>query len=166
MAVLTVRHWASLPDAERARLLARSTAAVFDPDLVAAIEAIFADVRSRGDAAVIDATARHDRVSLDPGHMAVSEGEIDRAHEATSPQLLAGIREAIANSRRFNEALLLSTAADWQAEVRPGFLVGERFSPIPSVGLFVPTGKASYPSVLCQVGTPAAVAGEIGRAHV
>ena len=159
MAVLAVRHWATLSDAERARLLARSTAAVFDPALVASIEAIFADVRERGDAAVIEATARHDGVELDSVGLAVGEEEIDRAHGTTPPQLLGGIREAIANSRRFNEALLAATGRDWQAEVRPGFLLGERFAPIPSVGLFVPTGKASYPSVLCQIGPPAVVAG-------
>ena len=159
MAVLAVRHWATLPASERERLLARSTAAVFEPALMTAIEAIFADVRERGDAAVIDATATHDGVSLAPDRLAVGEAEIDRAHASVAPGLLAGIREAIANSRRFNEAQLAATSGDWQREVRPGFLVGERFAPIPSVGLFVPTGKASYPSVLCQIGTPALVAG-------
>jgi histidinol dehydrogenase len=159
MAVLAVRHWAKLSAPERERLLARSTASVFEPALMAAIGAIFEDVRTRGDAAVAYATAEHDRVQLAPERLAVGADEIDRAHASTAPGLLAGIREAIANSRRFNEAQLDKTATGWQREVRPGFLVGERFTPIPSVGLFVPTGKASYPSVLCQIGTPAIVAG-------
>ncbi|MDQ2964937.1 MAG: histidinol dehydrogenase [Chloroflexota bacterium] len=159
MKILAVRRWADLPDAERARLLARSTAAIFEPSLMASIEAIFADVRERGDAAVVEATARFDGVALTPERLALSTGEIDAAHAATPVSLLDGIREAIANSRRFNEAQLSATARDWQREVRPGFLLGERFAAIPSVGLFVPTGKASYPSVLCQIGTPAVVAG-------
>jgi histidinol dehydrogenase len=159
MPILAVRRWADLPESERARLLARSTAAIFEPALMASIETIFSDVRERGDAAVVDATARFDGVTLAPERMAVSAVEIDAAHAATPAPLLAGIREAIANSRRFNEAQLSATAKDWQREVRPGFLVGERFVAIPSVGLFVPTGKASYPSVLCQIGTPAVVAG-------
>ncbi len=158
MPILAVRRWADLPDAERARLLARSTAAIFAPALMTSIEAIFLDVRERGDAAVLDVTERFDRVRLDRGRLAVSEAEIDAAHAATPAPLLAGIREAIANSRLFNEAQLAASAGDWQREVRPGFLLGERFAPIPRVGLFVPTGKASYPSVLCQVGTPAVVA--------
>jgi histidinol dehydrogenase len=159
MPILAVRRWADLARAERDRLLARSTAAIFEPSLVASIEAIFADVRARGDAALVDATERFDHVRLAPGRLAVGEAEIEAAHAATAPALLAGIREAIANSRRFNEAQLAATAGNWQREVRPGFLVGEQFSAIPSAGLFVPTGKASYPSVLCQIGTPAVVAG-------
>ena len=159
MQVLAVRRWADLPDAERARLLARSTAAIFEPGLMASIAAIFADVRARGDGAVVDATARFDHVTLGADRLAVSDAEISAAHAATPAPLLAGIRESIANSRRFNEAQMAATATDWRGEVRPGFLLGERFAPIPSVGLFVPTGKASYPSVLCQIGTPAVVAG-------
>ncbi len=159
MQFLALRRWADLDEAERARLLARSTAAIFDPALMTLIEAIFADVRERGDAAVIDATERFDGVRLTADRLAVTAAEIDRAHATTPPALLAGIREAIANSRLFNEAQLRATTTAWQQEVRPGFILGERFAPIPSVGLFVPTGKASYPSVLCQIGTPAVVAG-------
>ncbi len=159
MPVLTIRRWNELDEPERERILARSTAAIFDPDLMTSIETIFGDVRRRGDQAVLEATGRFDRVHLTAERLAVPEREIEAAHAALDPDLLGGIREAIANSRRFNQAQLEATAADWQREIRPGFLVGERFAPIPSVGLFVPTGKASYPSVLCQIGTPAVVAG-------
>jgi histidinol dehydrogenase len=159
MSILAIRRWAELPTAERERLLARSTAAIFAPELMASIAAIFADVRARGDRAVLDATVRFDGVTLSADRLIVPEADIVAAHAATPAPLLAGIREAIANSRRFNEAQLAATATDWQREVRPGFLLGERFAAIPSVGLFVPTGKASYPSVLCQIGTPAVVAG-------
>jgi histidinol dehydrogenase len=159
MGILTIRRWADLAAAERERLLARSTAAVFDPTLMDAVESIFRDVRDRGDAAVLEATGRFDGVTLTADRLVVPESEIRAARRSIAPSLLAGIREAIANSRRFNEAQLAATAGDWEREVRPGVRVGERFAPIPSVGLFVPTGKASYPSVLCQIGTPAAVAG-------
>jgi len=159
MGILTIRRWAELPSSERARLLARSTAAIFDPALMDSVESIFRDVRDRGDAAVVEATGQFDRVPLSPDRLAVPEAEIQAAHASIRPSLLAGIREAMANSRRFNEAQLAATAGDWEREVRPGIRVGERFTPIPSAGLFVPTGKASYPSVLCQIGTPAVVAG-------
>jgi histidinol dehydrogenase len=159
MPILTVRRWVDLPEPERRRILARSTAAIFDPGLMDGIEAIFRNVADRGDAALVEITERFDRVRLDSGRLAVPAAEIEAAHAGLDPELLGGIREAIANSRRFNEAQLAETAVGWQREVRPGFLVGERFAPIPSAGLFVPTGKASYPSVLCQIGTPAVVAG-------
>jgi len=160
MGILAVRRWSSLDPLERQRLLARSTAQIFEPSLMASIEAIFRDVAERGDEAVLAATTKFDGVSFSSGaELRVPVADLAAAHAALAPGLLAGIREAVANSRLFNEAQLAETAGGWRQEVRPGFLVGEQFGPIPSVGLFVPTGKASYPSVLCQIGTPAVVAG-------
>ena len=159
MPILAVRRWSELDAAERDRILARSTARVFDPLLVASIERIFADVRARGDLAVSEATGRFDGALIPPERLRVPAEEIEAAHETLDPALLDGIREAIANSRRFNLAQVAATCHDWRQEVRPGFVLGEKFSAIPSAGLFVPCGKASYPSVLCQVGTPAVVAG-------
>jgi histidinol dehydrogenase len=159
MGILAVRRWATLDDTEQARLLARSTAAIFEPGLVTSIEQLFADVRARGDAAVVEATERFDGIRIAPHGLRVWPDELAAAHAATSPALLAGIREAIANSRLFNEAQVRATATGWREEVRPGFLVGEQVAPIPSAGLYVPAGKGSFPSVLCQIGTPAVVAG-------
>jgi histidinol dehydrogenase len=159
MGILAVRRWAALDATEQARLLARSTAAIFEPGLVASIERLFADVRARGDEAVVEATERFDGIRIAPGDLRVRPDELAAAHAATSPALLAGIREAIRNSRLFNDAQVRATATGWRDEVRPGFLVGEQVSPIPSAGLYVPAGKGSFPSVLCQIGTPAVVAG-------
>jgi histidinol dehydrogenase len=159
MRILSVRRWATLDADQQTRLLARSTAAIFEPGLVASIERLFADVRARGDGAVVEATERFDGVSIAPGDLRVQPEELAAAHAAIGPELLAGIREAIANSRLFNEAQVRATAAGWREEVRPGFLVGEQVAPIPSAGLYVPAGKGSFPSVLCQIGTPAVVAG-------
>lgn len=159
MGILAVRRWDALDATEQARLLARSTAAIFEPDLVASIERLFADVRERGDVAVVEATARFDGVSITPADLRVRPEELAAAHASISSALLGGIREAIANSRLFNEAQVRATATGWREEVRPGFLVGEQVAPIPSAGLYVPAGKGSFPSVLCQVGTPAVVAG-------
>jgi histidinol dehydrogenase len=159
MPILAVRRWADLPAAEQARLLARSTAAVFDPGLQAAIEELFAEVRERGDPAVLDATERFDGVRFGPADLRVRPEELAAAHAACAPALLAGIREAIRNSRLFNEAQVRATATGWREEVRPGFVLGEQVAPIPSAGLYVPAGKGSFPSVLVQVGVPAVVAG-------
>ena len=159
MGILAVRRWVELNTAEQARLLSRSTAAIFEPGLVASIERLFTEVRARGDAAVVEATERFDGIRIAPGDLRVRPDELAAAHAATSPALLAGIREAIRNSRLFNEAQARETATGWREEVRPGFLVGEQVSPIPSAGLYVPAGKGSFPSVLCQIGTPAVGAG-------
>ncbi len=159
MPILAVRRWTDLDAVEQARLLARSTAAIFDPALQASIESLFEDVRLRGDAAVLEATEHFDGVRLGPTELRVAADELATAHATIDPALLGGIREAIRNSRLFNEAQVRATAVGWLAEVRPGFELGEQIAPIPSAGLYVPAGKGSFPSVLVQVGVPAVVAG-------
>ena len=156
---IAARRWADLDAVEQARLLARSTAAVFDPSLTGSIEELFDDVRARGDVAVLDATERFDGVRFDPADLRVRPDELAAAHAGTDPALLAGLREAIRNSRLFNEAQVRATALGWLVEARPGFEVGEQVVPIPSAGLYVPAGKGSFPSVLVQVGVPAVIAG-------
>ncbi len=74
-----------------------------------------------------------------------------------SDELLAAIRGGIANIRRFNEQL--TQTWQWSFESRPGLTVGEKITPIASVGLFIPGGDASFPSVLMHLGTAAVVAG-------
>jgi histidinol dehydrogenase len=159
MPILAVRRWADLDAEEQARLLARSTAAIFEPTLQRSIEALFEDVRDRGDLAVLDATERFDAVRFTAADLSVRPRELADAHAAADPALLSGIREAINNSRLFNAAQVRATALGWMAEIRPGFELGEQVSPIPSAGLYVPAGKGSFPSVLVQVGVPAIVAG-------
>ena len=159
MQLLTLRRWSELDDDERRRILARSNERVFDPTLRASIQAIYDDVAARGDVAVSEATAAFDGAEIPPERLAVTEEELAAAHASIDPELLAAIRIAIANVRAFSEAQLAATAGGWRAEIAPGVEVGEKFSPIPSVGLFVPCGKASYPSVLVQIGTPAVTAG-------
>jgi histidinol dehydrogenase len=156
---VAVRAWSSLDLAQRERIMARATAAIFEPALVAAIEELFEDVRQRGDDAVRDATARFDGVDGPAYRPWVTDEEIDAARDACNPELLAGIRLAIQTSRAFNERQVARTATPWRDEILPGHVVGEQFAPITSAGLFVPYGKANYPSVLCQIGTPAVVAG-------
>ena len=158
MNVLTLRRWRDLDAAERARIMARATAGIFDPKLMASISEIYADVAARGDQAVADATARFDKVAVAPDDLLVSQAAIDEAHASVGPALLDAIRVGIAQVRAFNEAQL-AASPDWRRETRPGVVVGERHHAIPSVGLFVPCGKGSFPSVLVMIGTPAVVAG-------
>ena len=158
MNVLALRRWADLDEAERARIMGRATASIMDPGLMASIGEIYADVAARGDAAVADATLRFDGVQVSPDDLLVSRAAIDEAHAGIAPALLDAIRVGIASVRAFNEAQLAASPS-WRKEIRPGVVVGERHSPIPSAGLFVPCGKGSFPSVLVMIGTPAIVAG-------
>ncbi len=142
--------------AARTRLCERGLADIFDPGLRASIAELIEDVRTRGDAAVCDALARFDGVRIDADGLAVTEAEL--AGAAVEPAVDAAIDDAIAHLRAFNEAQLAHTTG-WTIEAEPGLTVGEKITPIASAGLFVPSGKASYPSVAYQLAVPAAVAG-------
>ena len=142
--------------ADRDAWLHRGLDDIFDPDLRQAIGRIIDDVREHGDEAVCRALAMHDHISLTPGQLRVSADEIERA--AVSPQVDSAIDDAITHLRAFNERLV-QRACDWSFESEPGLTVGEKVTPIASAGLFVPSGKASYPSVAYQLGVPAVVAG-------
>ena len=148
--------WSSMDEPERAALCARGLDAIFDPHLRAAIGRIIDDVREHGDDAVCRALREFDRVSLEPHQLRATTEEIESARVA--PEVDAAIDDAIAHLRAFNEQLM-ARAVDWSFESEPGLTVGEKVTPISSAGLFVPSGKASYPSVAYQLGVPAVVAG-------
>jgi len=143
-------------EAERAALCERGLEAIFDVDLKAAIGRIIDDVRVNGDEAVCRALRDFDHVVVEPDRLRASPDEI--ASATVAAEVDAAIDDAIAHLRAFNEQLMLR-AADWSFESEPGLQVGEKVTPISSAGLFVPSGKASYPSVAYQLAVPATVAG-------
>ena len=141
---------------ERDALCRRGLDDIFEPGLRDSISALIDDVRTRGDAAVCDALARFDGISLRPDQLRVSADEIASAQ--VDPALENALEDAISHLRAFNDELR-ERASDWQMEIESGLVAGEKITPISSVGLFVPSGKASYPSVAYQLGVPAVVAG-------
>jgi histidinol dehydrogenase len=153
---MRVRRWSDMDDATRDQLFERGLDAIFDPALRNSITALIDDVRQRGDAAVCDALARFDGVTIKPGELRVTAAEIEAA--TVSAEVDAALDDAIAHVTAFNERQL-GRLTDWSFESEPGLTVGEKLTPISSVGLFVPSGKASYPSVAYQLAVPAKVAG-------
>jgi len=142
--------------AARRQLLARGLADIFDPQLRESIGELIEDVRARGDIAVCDALARFDGVQIEPDRLAVTDAEL--ASAMIDDAVDAAIDDAIAHLQAFNEAQLAHNTG-WTIESEPGLFVGEKLTPIDSAGLFVPSGKASYPSVAYQLAVPAIVAG-------
>ncbi len=157
MGALAVRRWDALSPIEKETIIARSTATIFADELHEGVAEILADVRANGDEAIARALAKFDDVHIEPTDLRITEGEFAAAREEVSSGLLEAIRVGIDNIRRYNERVLRD--ADWTEELSPGVWVGEQTSPIVSAGLFVPSGKGSFPSVLMQIGTPAVVAG-------
>ena len=141
---------------DRATLTNRSIKDIVPSALRTEISALLDDVRTRGDEAVCDATRRFDGVSLRPEQLRVGSDEI--ASAKVSDTVHMALVDAIDHVRRFNEAVR-TRMSDWSMEIERGARVGEKFTPIASTGLFVPGGKASYPSVAYQLGVPAVVAG-------
>jgi len=141
---------------DRAKFTKRSIEDIVPDSLRAEISVLLDDVRQRGDDAVCDATRRFDGVSLRPNQLRVGSDEIASAQ--VSGEVRDALVDAIDHVRRFNAAVR-DRMSDWSIEIEPGARVGEKFTPIASAGLFVPGGKASYPSVAYQLGVPAVVAG-------
>jgi len=154
--VLRVQRWSNMDESARDALFARGLDDIFDPALRASIGALIDDIRDRGDAAVCDALARFDHITIEPSELRVTADEIAAA--AVSDDVDVALDDAIAHVRAFNEQQL-SRLGEWSFESEPGLTVGEKLSPLASVGFYVPSGKASYPSVAYQLAVPAVVAG-------
>ncbi len=154
---MRVLRWSGLSEEQRDQLLERGIRAIFDPHLREAVAEIVEDVREHGDAAVCRALEKFDGCEVAPGGLRVSEEEFEQARSHVSGEVLEAIAVGIANVRAFNEELVRER--EWRTEIAPGLMVGEKMTPVASAGLFIPSGKGSFPSVLVQVGTPAVVAG-------
>lgn len=154
---MRVLEWSGLDDGAREQLLGRGVTAIFEPQLRESVGLIINDVREHGDAAVIRALAKFDGCEIAEGGLQVTDEEFAAACESVPAPVQGAISEGIANVRAFNEEL--TRERQWRVEIQPGLTVGEKSTAIASAGLFIPSGKGSFPSVLVQIGTPAVVAG-------
>jgi len=120
------------------------------------VEEIVKDVRSRGNAALLEYAARFDGCSLTEPELRVSEQEIDEAYGQVGEMFLAALRQAKDNIYRFHE---LQKQKDWFKQDENGSLVGQIYRPLERVGIYVPGGTANYPSSVLMTALPAKVAG-------
>jgi len=139
------------------RILSRTSG--LDDEILARTEAVVRDVEGRGDAALIEYTARFDGVTLTPDDLRARPQLIEELAAQVDGRLIAAMREAIANIRRFHERQM---TRDWEMEAANGVRLGQRVTPLESVGLYVPGGSAAYPSTVMMNAIPAQVAG-VGR---
>ena len=131
-------------------------AVAFDPDLMRAVSEIVDEVRTRGDEALIDYTAQFDGLQLEPSELRVDEQTLKTSADKVDPRVLAAIRDAIKNVRTFHEH---QVEQSWEISPREGVRLGQRITPLDSVGLYVPGGTAAYPSSVVMNVVPAQVAG-------
>ena len=128
----------------------------FDGQLTSEVAAIIQEVRTRGDAALIDYAARFDGCVLQPADLMVSEEDLLRTASRVDAGVLQAIREAITRVRAFHEH---ERQQSWQVDSPNGVRLGQRIVPIESAGMYVPGGTASYPSSVVMNVVPAQVAG-------
>lgn len=126
------------------------------PEQNEAVREIVEAVRNEGDAALLRYTELHDKVSLDAASLRVGDAEIEAAYDRVEPEFVAAIREAAANIRSFHEKQKRTSWMDLQPD---GSLLGQIVRPLRRVGVYVPGGKAAYPSSVLMNVIPAQVAG-------
>ncbi|MCE5296486.1 MAG: histidinol dehydrogenase [Euryarchaeota archaeon] len=124
-------------------------------DVRAPVEDIISKVRSGGDKALLELTAKFDKVDLKS--LRISDKEIQQAREMIPKDLIADLQKAAENIRRFHR--LQKQSDIWFKEVEPGLILGVKTTPLERIGAYVPGGRASYPSTVLMCAIPAKVAG-------
>jgi len=142
-------------DAELTKLLAFEEAA--DEKLETTVAGILADVRKRGDAAVLEYTRKFDRLPLaDAAAMELSRDELRVAFDGLPADQRNALEQAAQRVTNFHQK---QVQASWNYTDSDGTLLGQQVTPLDRVGLYVPGGKAAYPSSVLMNALPAKVAG-------
>lgn len=121
-----------------------------------AVNEILENVRENGDKAVFDYTKKFDKAELTPDTLYVTEEEIEEAYSQVDPELIEVMKKSIQNIRDFHEKQVRNS---WFTTREDGVILGQRVTPLESVGVYVPGGKAAYPSSVLMNIIPAHVAG-------
>ena len=122
----------------------------------ARVAEIIEEVRKNRDAAVFAYTEQFDHAKIDANHLIVTEEEINEAYENVDPQLLKVIRKSLVNIRDFHSKQLQNS---WFTSGENGTILGQKVTPLDKIGVYVPGGKAVYPSSVLMNVVPAKVAG-------
>nr|WP_263324888.1 histidinol dehydrogenase [Neobacillus sp. Marseille-Q6967] len=121
---------------------------------LAVVKNIISEIRNRGDEALREYTEKFDRVLLNS--FSVTEKEIEEAYQKVDAEFVSIVKEAAENIRRFHEKQLRPS---WMTTEENGTILGQKMTPLDSVGVYVPGGTAAYPSSVLMNVIPAKVAG-------
>ena len=142
-------------DDELSALLGHDRSA--DREIVESVRAIVDDVRRRGDAALIEYTVKFDRRPVaSPSDLALSDGRLRNALASCEPRVRDALETAADRIRRYHER---QRQASWSYREDDGTVLGQRLTAMDRVGVYVPGGKAAYPSSVLMNVIPAKVAG-------
>lgn len=131
-----------------------------DSAIEARVADILQDVRTRGDAAVLDYTTRFDRLeAASLSDLELSQAELKAAFEGLPTTQRKALESAAARVRSYHEAQKKACGESWSYRDADGSLLGQKVTPLDRVGIYVPGGKAAYPSSVLMNAIPAHVAG-------
>ena len=147
--------WKDTDEDTRTRIMRRAQADI--EGVVETVRPIIEDVRTRGDAALIEYAATFEKAEIT--NIKVSEEEFERAEDALDEELKAAIKHCAGNVKKFHEEQMRRVEKPWMVEIEPGVFAGEQVSAIESAGLYVPRGKGAFPSALYMLAIPAVAAG-------
>ncbi|MGJ0392161.1 MAG: histidinol dehydrogenase [Methylocystis sp.] len=153
---MTLRLDAAAPDFEQRFVSLLAMKRESSQDVDATVRVIIEDVVARGDEALVDYSKRFDRIDLSETGIAISSAEIDSAEAKCSSDQLAALDLALERITAFHEK---QKPQDLRYRDAAGVELGWRWSPLDSVGLYVPGGTAAYPSSVLMNVVPAKVAG-------
>ncbi|MEE3392178.1 MAG: histidinol dehydrogenase [Lachnospiraceae bacterium] len=122
----------------------------------ASVDEILNNVREKGDQALFDYSKKFDNVDIDANNIRVTEEEIEDAYTKVDKSLIDVIRKALVNIRSYHEKQLQRS---WFDPKPDGTILGQKVTPLERVGVYVPGGKAAYPSSVLMNVVPAKVAG-------
>lgn len=120
------------------------------------VDAILKDVKENGDKAVFSYTEKFDGAHIDASNLYVTEEEIKEAYGLVEDSLVDVMKQSLANIKAFHEKQLRNS---WFTTREDGVILGQRITPLASVGVYVPGGKAAYPSSVLMNIVPAKTAG-------
>jgi len=124
------------------------------------VAAILADVQARGDAAVLEYTQRFDGLSAPSvAALEITRDELQAALQAITPAQRTALEAAAQRVRSYHERQLEACGRSWSYRDEDGTLLGQKVTPLDRVGIYVPGGKAAYPSSVLMNAVPAKVAG-------
>ena len=155
MSPIQILVWSELSSSARQRILRRTETDI--DSLLPLAHEIIAEVRAGGDEAILELNRRFDAPKMSLQELQAEPADFQKARSEISAELLAALELAQENIRRFHEKQLPEPL--WFCEIQPGILAGEKITAIDRVGLYVPRGKGSFPSVMLMLAIPALVAG-------
>lgn len=146
--------WSRTDSATKAKIMRRAQANI--DGVIASVTPIIEDVKTRGDAALIDYAAKFEKAAIT--NLKATEAEFAAAEAALDDDLKGAIQHCARNVKKFHAEQMARVEKPWMVEIEPGVFAGEQVSAIESVGLYVPRGKGAFPSALYMLAIPAVLA--------